>query len=77
VLIGRRGRGLPVDIVPEDIDEYTVPLRTVPGVARLMMGGLSSGAKAMPLGMRRARVATVVLAAVYVVAIAVVVLVTA
>ncbi len=37
----------------------------VPGVGRLMMGSLNSGRKTMPLGMKRARVATFVLAAVF------------
>jgi hypothetical protein len=75
VLLSRRDRGLPVDIVPEDIDEYAVPLRTVPGVARLIMGELSSGNKATPLGMRRARVLTIALAASYFVVTVVLVLV--
>lgn len=65
VLLSRRDRGLPVDIVPEDIDDYSLPLYTVPGVGRLMMGPLSSGGKTMPLGMKRARVATFALSAVF------------
>ena len=65
VLISRRNRGLSVDIVPEDIDDYALPLYMVPGAGRLFMGALSSGGKAMPLGMKRARVATFVLAALF------------
>ena len=71
VLIGRRNRGEAIDMTPEDIDEYTVPLRNVPGVARLMMGELTSGNKATPLGMRRARVLTIAAAAGYFVAVVV------
>ena len=65
VLLGRRNRGLPVDITPEDIDDYSLPLYMVPGVGRLLMGPLSSGGKTMPLGMKRARVATFVLTALF------------
>ena len=65
VLISRRNRGLPIDIVPEDIDHYALPLYMVPGVSRLIMGPLNSGRKTMPLGMKRARVVTFVLAAVF------------
>ena len=65
VLLSRRHRGLPIDITPEDIDQYSLPLYMVPGVGRLMMGSLNSGRKTMPLGMKRARVATFVLAAVF------------
>jgi len=65
VLISRRNRGLPIDLVPEDIDHYALPLYMVPGVGRLMMGSLNSGIKTTPLGMKRARVATFVVAALY------------
>ena len=65
VLLSRRGRGLPVDIVPEDIDDYSLPLYVVPGFARLMMAPLNSGNKTMPLGMRRARVVTFVVAGLF------------
>lgn len=58
VLIGRRNCGLPTDIVPEDIDDYALPLYMVPGAGRLFMGPLTSGGKTMPLGMKRARIAT-------------------
>jgi hypothetical protein len=71
VLISRRTRGLPIDLTPEDIDDYTLPLYTVPGVARLMMGQLSSGGKTTPLGMKRARVATIVAAVLFFVAVVV------
>ena len=75
VLLGRRERGLPVDIVPEDIDDYSLPLYMVPGTGRLFMAPLSSGGKTMPLGMKRARVATFVLTALYFVLIIVLALV--
>lgn len=71
VLISRRNRGLPIDLTPEDIDDYTVPLHTVPGVARLMMGQLSSGGKTTPIGMKRARAATFIAAALFFAAVAV------
>ena len=75
VLLGRRNRGLPVDITPEDIDDYSLPLYTVPGIGRLIMGPLSSGGKTMPLGMKRARVATFALTALFVLLIVVLALV--
>ena len=76
VLISRRGRGLPIDIVPEDIDDYSLPLYMVPGAGRLFMGSLNSGRKTMPLGMKRARVATFVVSAVFFVFVVIAVVVT-
>jgi len=67
VLISRRNRGLPIDMVPEDIDGYSLPLHAVPGVG-LTMRSLDAGLKAMPLGMRRSRVITWVALGVYVAA---------
>jgi hypothetical protein len=68
MLVRRRNRGLPVDMDPDDIDEYSVPLFYVPFTGRLMMGPLNSGGKTVPLGMKRARIVTYVAAGIYLVA---------
>lgn len=60
VLISRRKRGLPISMVPEDIDHYSLPLYRGQRFGRPMLPRLDSGGKTEPLGMKRAYVATIV-----------------